>query len=92
MRPRLARWTLLGLLSAIPATGMLPTPASGQAGAASVSFTGRVQTQFNTTSADDPVASEFLIRRARITAVIEVWNPAVGDHEWSLKIQSYIHF
>lgn len=72
MRPRIARWTLLGLLSAIPATGILPTPANGQVGAASVSFAGRVQTQFNTTSADDPVGSEFLIRRARITAVIKI--------------------
>ena len=33
-----------------------------------VKFTGRVHTQFNTTSTDEPITSEFMIRRARLTA------------------------
>jgi len=37
-----------------------------------VSFTGRVHAQWNTTSAPDAVDSEFLIRRARITADVGV--------------------
>jgi hypothetical protein len=30
--------------------------------------------------------------RNKIGANIDIWSPAVGDTEWSLKVQSYLHF
>jgi len=30
--------------------------------------------------------------RNRLAANIEMWDPAQGDNEWSLKFQSYLHF
>ena len=30
--------------------------------------------------------------RNKIAANIDIWNPAVGDTEWSVKVQSYLHF
>ena len=32
------------------------------------------------------------VGRNKIAANLEMWDPAVGDREWSLKVQSYLHF
>ncbi len=33
-----------------------------------------------------------LVGRNKIAANVETWDPALGDREWSLKVQSYLHF
>lgn len=57
-----------------------------------ITLTGRVHTQFNTTSVDEEVASEFLMRRARLTAEIRVSDfvsgkvqPDFGEGKINLK-------
>ena len=32
------------------------------------------------------------IGRNRVAANIDVWDPAMGDKEWSFKVQTYLHF
>lgn len=32
------------------------------------------------------------VGRNKLAANVDVWSPAVGDTEWSLKVQSYLHF
>ena len=54
-----------------------------------VKFTGRVHTPFNTTSTDEPITSEFMIRRARLTAEIELNDLVSGKIQpdyWEGKI------
>ena len=43
-----------------------------------LSFTGRVHAQFATSSADEALSSEFLLRRARVTALIKVSDLVSG--------------
>ena len=57
-----------------------------------IDITGRLHTQWNTTSVDGPISNEFLIRRARLTAEIKVSDlvsgkiqPDYGEGELSLK-------
>ncbi len=60
--------------------------------AAKITLTGRVHTQFNTSSVDRQIGSEFLIRRARITAEVKLNDyvsgkvqPDYGSGKISLK-------
>lgn len=46
-----------------------------------LSFTGRVHAQWNSTSVEDQVGSEFLLRRARVTAVVQVNDLVSGRVE-----------
>ncbi len=61
---------LIAVLSpaANPLAGQVPI----QSRATEITITGRVHTQFNTTSVDAEPGSEFLIRRARLTAVVKI--------------------
>jgi Phosphate-selective porin O and P len=49
-----------------------PGSAVAQARTPVVRLTGRVHTQWNSTSVDDELDSEFILRRARVTAVLKV--------------------
>ncbi|MFH1279369.1 MAG: porin [Candidatus Eisenbacteria bacterium] len=60
--------------------------------AAKIKITGSVHTQFNTSSVDGELGSEFLIRRARLTAEVKINDfvsgkvqPDYGEGELSLK-------
>ncbi len=60
--------------------------------ATEITLTGRVHLQWNSTSVDDVLSNEFLIRRARLTAEVEIndWisgkvQPDFGEGEISLK-------
>jgi len=57
-----------------------------------IDITGRLHTQWNTTSVDGPISNEFLIRRARLTAEVKISDlvsgkiqPDYGEGELSLK-------
>ena len=68
-RKDFAIWAVLAAagLSAIPAAGV-----EVKSKAKEIKFTGRVHTQFNTSSVENEIASEFIIRRARLTAEVEL--------------------
>lgn len=83
---------------ALVAAGMFALPRLGtaqvvvQSKAVEISLTGRVHTQFNTTSVASSRASEFLIRRARFTADVDISDvisgkvqPDFGEGEINLK-------
>lgn len=83
----LARILSPGLLVAVLALPARVAPASGQAepaepgrirvGAAELTLSGRVQTQFNTTRVDGEPAMPWMMRRARLEARVRV-NERVG--------------
>ncbi|MFQ5690866.1 MAG: porin [Gemmatimonadota bacterium] len=86
---------LLGLVGM--AAGGVGAPAARaqvklQSNATEITLTGRVQTQFNTTSVSEELASEFLLRRVRLTAEVEVGDfisgkvqPDFGEGDVNLK-------
>ncbi|KPK79688.1 MAG: hypothetical protein AMS25_11600 [Gemmatimonas sp. SM23_52] len=85
---------LLGL--ALAAYALTATSAAAQvelkSKATEVTVTGRVHIQWNTTSVDDELSNEFLIRRARLTAELKINDvvsgkiqPDYGEGEISLK-------
>ena len=85
-----------GVLGATAAAWCLTAVATAQvkveSRAMEIVITGRLHTQWNTTSVDGPISNEFLIRRARLTAEVEInelvsgkIQPDYGDGELSLK-------
>lgn len=85
MRPSTRRLAGGALLSAAAVLLHPPSTASAQgtvrSSAAEITFTGRIHSQFNTTSVTLVPGSEFLIRRARFAAELEISDLLSGKVE-----------
>jgi hypothetical protein len=74
---------VLGLAAALGVSCALPATAevSIHSKATEITITGRQHTQFNTTSVEGQLGSEFLIRRARLAAELKITDSVSGKVE-----------